>query len=560
VILIRDLETKKTRIETEAISKSDLFLESEIQSFGLKPTTIPVNAFKKIYNGDFEKDIFPLYQTKQVNNFQNANQQYKELLTIFQDRSIENQPIREKIPNTIKKIFDGMKDKIYKPNLYLQKLTYKLEVGEDSDKIYNTLKNQDSNAMFKTLKINDDNTISVYSSTFGLWDINGNKYFKHIESGGKTTIRNTINVRKLDDLDRDLKDIRRTNFAIYEDANSLLKNKVIDGMRVLSETIHGERLSPVYRYYHLKENLTEEDRKQFEIDISVQEQVLKEKTHVGKKDTIRSEVRDVISQNEHKPHIQYYLHNAHKKAIIQESEILEKKELAIQQFESQRLEALMVKQKQELEKLKLDIQRSKIELPEAKEQFYKALKNGANFDEAIDMVKSNKYNEITIESVLQDVKSELILSKLKDVKIDTISTERDVYIADSRELKLQIYELKENLSQKIKTIEDKKSIIEIFKEKNKNLEKDALVSRELIQVYKDILISLKEELKELQKEHKESVEEYEEMLKNSEEEINSLSAIIKQNNETIKMLKEEASKYKETISHLEIGEMNNNKK
>lgn len=551
MILTRDLDTKKTRIETRTTSLTDSILESEIKGLGLKPTHTPSDTFRKYYLGDFDKGILPLLQTKEVNSFEDSNKQYKELLTIFQDRTSNNNHIRANISLEDQKLFDRMKNKIDKPNLYLQKLTYETETNEDIDKIIDSLKNQSSNSMFRTIHKNDDNSFSVYSSSFGLWDINGNKFFRQVEPEGNLKIKNNAHVRFLGDLNREMKDLSKTNFVINEDLNTLFSEKLINGMRVLSETQDGIRPSPIYRDYHLKKTLTEDDYKRFEIDQSVQEQDKKEKTHVNKKDTIKSEVTEEIKKNESKPHIQYELNKTHSKTIVEDNEILKQKDLMMKEYNETLLKELEKKQKIELEKLKLDIENSKIEVKEAKFQFYKALENGANFDEASDIVRSNKYSDITVQSVLQDVKAELLLSKNKDTKIDTIKQERDVYVEESKSLKSELGKLKAIIKDKDEELNSKVEQLKLKEEENEELNNKINTSNLIINKYKEILVSLKDEILELKSENKEMKEEYESIIKDNEEELSTLEKTIEENNNIISSLKSTIDEMTVDYSELE---------
>jgi len=454
--LFMDLDKIQTRVENK--NTLDLKLEEEIKT--LTNNQIPnnlidiFNYFYKNGDGNIEK----------VLKIDRDSIKLDSILKTFND--IKQQIINSEdiIKDFDFKAYQKLK-KIHIERIYFQKTTYLLHDNENIDEIFNSLKELKSMALFKMF-IKEDNKIVSYSSTFGLWVINDNFFFRLAESRVNERVRTTFTLRQLKYPSK-MQNMQKINYPIYEDTNHLFKNQKIDRIYKLTQqrdgSLKADDNSLFILKYHFLDKLNESDLKEIANRQIALFKVTKESSHISKKDATTKDVKQMCKQNEKELHTKY--NDLEDTKLSQK--LIEIKKNNIENFLKQKESDLIKQHEIELTKLKEEIYIAKESQDRVKNEFLNALVNGASIDETISMLKASKYNQTTINIVLEELKADIISTDLKDKIIESKQRNIDKLISNNEFLKKEIDEnqniLKEinsNLKLSIETISKLKTSIE----------------------------------------------------------------------------------------------------
>jgi len=394
---------------------SNIFKEKNIGNAAVINTAadVFVNYLK---NKDDVNVLIDNIKTKNIKSVNDIVNQYNELVDLVKN-NVEIQKLFKE------EFLFNLKDLKKTNELQLQKVTYKISENENFDKIVEALKKQQSYAILKAIKADKDKrTITVYSSTYGLWNVAGELHFKNIEalSRQQNKIRAIFTLRKLKNVN-ELQDLTRLNFAIYEDVKTLFDNKAIETFYKSMQDLTGKWKDDAVSYFvkdiHFKEQLEEQDKLKEEAKESIKQQT----THKNKAQATLAQMQQTIDKNKDEIHTTYNINLDTEKI----DEIEEEKNNILKSYEERLLKELEEKQKRELEELKLKIELAQQQREEAKKLYLKSLSNGNTITEAIDNLRAAKYNDIVVNEVLEDVKSDVLLSVKKDEIIANTKNELD---------------------------------------------------------------------------------------------------------------------------------------
>ena len=303
----------------------------------------------------------------------------------------------------------------------VQKVTYKIEETEDYDKIAEELKTIESGALFRAIEFDKQNrTITEYTTRAGVWKVGDEFYLKMIEGRGGRNVRTQVSPRQVKNPLAPA-EADRINFPIFEDVSTLFKKELIEKFVPAVEKEDGSyKDGHKVGKYHFAKELTEEDLQALKIKSAAEKSVKAEKSHKNKPQPSAEAVKATLKENEKE------IHTVHEVVIDapQEAEIVEEKIDTIQAYAERLKRELEEKHKQEEEALKIKIEEALgDEREKAKKTLLISLGNGMTIPEAIDNLRAAKHNDILIQTVLEELKVDLLKSIEKDKIIDTKKAE-----------------------------------------------------------------------------------------------------------------------------------------
>jgi hypothetical protein len=466
-----DFERNLTRVENK--NTLEIELERELTSLGSE-----IENNYRIFEPFCEDiDLKSLSKYGELISFQEA---FKNFLQIRDSLIADEELIKRLSFEAYQKL-----QKISIDRLYLQKVTYEIEEKESREEIFKALNSQKSQAIYKKAFLNGDKIVS-FSSTFGLWLIDETLFFKTTETGSNEKIRTSYTLRQLKYPSKK-QDMNRLNYPIFEDISHLFENSVIEKFYKIAISEDGSLKADdntLYALdYHFKSSLDEDSLKAIDIRQRALFEVAKETNHKEINSATKQDVMEMSQKNSIEIHTNYYSLDDTK----YESEIDNLKKSNIDEYLKNQEAELNERQRKESQELKERVFKAKEIYKRAKEEFITALKSGANIDEAKAMLTSYKYNYITIELVMEEIKSDIILSTLKDEVIKAKQSNIDGLLKTNQSLNKKIEEAKEFLERANSDMELSLSAIAKLK--------DALIQKEAI------INDLREERDELKEEN-----------------------------------------------------------
>ncbi len=302
----------------------------------------------------------------------------------------------------------------------IEKHTYIAESGDEFKRVYESLLNLKSGALFKAVEADEEKLmITTYSSRFVHGKIEDQVFFKMVEvlSIGGGIIRFNFTNRNLADPLIKTKDVAKLNYLLHEEVtwlfaqgaiNRFLKTKLDDFGRFEDDNSSFE-----VREIHFKSQLSDEEIEKLEKEKSL-EQRLKEldKKEAQKAHTNLQEMNSIIKDNSIEPRIKSEIEV--NPSIVKAKEISKTQNEKIEEHYQKLIAKKEEEQRVELELLKLKIEETRRQKDQARKVFVKSLSNGMSIDEATQVLLAQKFNDITVKTVLEDAKHEIILSLQKD--------------------------------------------------------------------------------------------------------------------------------------------------
>jgi hypothetical protein len=349
----------------------------------------------------------------------------------------------------------------------IQKHTYLAESGEEFKRILDSLKSLKSGAIFKAIESNEKELmITTYSSRFAHSKIEDQTFFKMVEvvSLGGGIIRFGFTNRTIGNALIKIKDFAKLNFFLHEEVkwlfeqgaiNRFLKTRLDDFGRFEDDNISNE-----VREIHFKDTLSDEEIEKLERSKSL-EQRLKEldKKEAQKAHTNVEEMHTIIKDNSIEPRIKSEIEV--NPSIAKAQTIAKSQNEKIEDHYKNLIAQKEAEQKAELELLKVKIEEARRQKDQAKKVFIKSLSNGMSIDEATQALLAQKFNNITVKTVLEDAKYEIILSLQKD----------EIIAQTTQNLKKTISDLELTRKNLQRSQEIRKTHFENFeKERNKRVE------------------------------------------------------------------------------------------
>lgn len=400
------------------LTRGDSKNDKQIILKNLQITTIPIDLFKKFGLENIDSTI-------KVIDTKTALAQYKELLNKVFDNINLQKKINQKFLSILKTAHAHFDD------ILLQKITYKLDQDEELNDVVKVLKNINSNALFRAIEFDKAlNTVISYSSREGIWEINGNLIAKSIELRSIGSIRTDRALRSVRDPNKFI-NIKRVNYHLFEDTKQLIENNIIKNSYCTREQADHSykddtRVVYISKIHFKKDELTKEDLVDLDIAKQVSFSIKEETTHVNKRQATTAQVEQSLEDNKKEIHTKYDPLDI----IKEEDESLElknKKEDTLKSYISNLLNNLDIKQKKEREELTYKINSALgKERQKAKQIFITSLSNGMTILEAIDNLRAAKNNDVMIQVVLEEIKTDIILSLKKDEIISSQSKELNI--------------------------------------------------------------------------------------------------------------------------------------
>ncbi len=302
----------------------------------------------------------------------------------------------------------------------IQKHTYLAENGDEFHRALEALENLKSGALFKAIDANEKELmITTYSSRFAHSKIEDKTFFKIVEvvSIGGGIIRFSFTNRNITDPLIKTKELSKLNFLLHEEVkwlfdqgaiNRFLKTRLDDFGR-----FEDDHISYEVRAVHFKEKLSEEEIKKLEMSKSLEKRLKElDKKEAQKAHTNIKEMHAIIKDNSIAPRIKSEVEV--NPSIVKAKTIAKSQNDKIEEHYKNIIAQKEEEQKVELELLKAKIAEAKRQKDQAKKVFIKSLSNGMSIDEARQALLAQKFNDITVKTVLEDAKSEIILSLQKD--------------------------------------------------------------------------------------------------------------------------------------------------
>ena len=280
-ILIDHSPTNYSRIENE---NSEKVLQDEIKSL--------LTSLKTITNIKKTLSLYILNSNIDANfNNDNSLEDFNKLVEFANsEKSLLKFPeLSSKLKNTTFSSF-------------FQKVTYEIEEGENFDKVLNTLLNQKSYAILKLLYADKEKAqIRVYSSVFGLWNVEDNLFFKKIENKSKDIVRTQFTITKITDTNSLQKEINRTNFAVYEDLKALFETEVIE-RAYKYKLMNGEWKADDTKFNITKYHFHVIQSNESELDEKARDNLNSKKSRLNRDSVTQKNVRENIEKNPNKIH------------------------------------------------------------------------------------------------------------------------------------------------------------------------------------------------------------------------------------------------------------------
>jgi len=435
-------------------------------------------------------------------------------------------------------------------DIFLQKVTYKLDMDENFDDVVKTLQKVNSNALFRALEYNRDiNEIVSYCSREGIWKINNKFIAKSIELRSIGSLRTDRALRSVRDPHKFI-DFKRTNYHLYEDMKILLNNNIIRNSYATREQPDGHYRDDTRTVYvtklHFKKELTDEDLKQLDILNDVSEAIKNEITHVNKQQATIKQAEKSLENNKNE------IHSKHEPVQIikrQTNELEIEKQDKFKQFTDRLIsdfELDYTKKREEfLYKVNMVMSDERLK---AKQTFVTSLANGMTVTEAIDNLRSAKHSNVMIQAVLEDIKIDMMITVKKD----------EVIFEKSKELESSLKQL-ESTSKKLTEVEKKNrynyEAYQVELTKRKKADETIFMMKEYLDKAKLTMESQKADIFDLQNQLKEINNEIISKDNELDEQFNTIESLKKQNsikNEVINNLKSELKNKDIKVLELEI--------
>lgn len=383
-ILIDNSPTSYSRIENE---NSEHILQDEIKS--LK------KSLKEITNISKTLSFYIVDSSNLLNDIKFKN-----------DNSIEDFNKLVEFVNSEKSLLEfpelasKLKNTIFSP--FFQKVTYEIEDGENFDKVVEILLNQKSYAILKFLYADKEKAqIRVYSSVFGLWNIENNLFFKKIENKSKDNLRTQFTITKVTDTNSLQKEINRTNFAVYEDLKTLFEARVIE-RAYKYKLINGEWKTDDTKFNITKFHFNITQSTPTEIDTKAKENLSQKQSKLNRGSVTQKDVKENIEKNPNK------IHTILKNAKLNEFE--EIKSSNIEKFKQTKLNQMKEEFELKIKEFELEEIEAEKQKIECKKEYIELLQNGMSLNEAKHTLKS-RYLDLTIVLVEEDIKSDIVALK-----------------------------------------------------------------------------------------------------------------------------------------------------
>ncbi len=349
----------------------------------------------------------------------------------------------------------------------IQKHTYIAESGEEFKRIFEALKELKSGAIFKAVEANEEKLmITTYSSRFSHSKIADQTFFKMVEvvSLGGGIIRFGFTNRSISDALIKIKDFAKLNFFLHEEVkwlfdqgaiNRFLKTRLDDFGRFEDDHVSNE-----VREVHFKDTLSDEEIEKLERGKSLEKRLKElDKKEAQKAHTNVEEMHNIIKDNSIEPRIKSEIEV--NPSIAKAETIAKSQNEKIEDHYQNLIAQKEAEQKAELELLKVKIEEARRQKDQAKKVFIKSLSNGMSIDEATQALLAQKFNNITVKTVLEDAKYEIILSLQKD----------EIIAQTTKSLKKTISDLELTRKNFQRSEEIRKTHFENFeKERNKRVE------------------------------------------------------------------------------------------
>lgn len=318
--IVLDPDNRLSRNERNKTLSSEKILKRELESLDTLKTGY-IENFKVQYNGDFDKDILPNIKTLEIKTLDDARNQMVELINLI----FSSKEIQENLDPTYLTELSNKKNTIISnaESILLQKATYELEFNETNRKeeIIQSLRNMDEGSLIKSVVDNGDNTISVYTSNFGIYkvynyqpskDEEGNNIEKRIVQwetkkvfdNSDEGIKRNFQLRKLTNAKENI-DVKKLNYPIYYTINTLYKDNLIETFSKKA-TFEGKYVVQDAKYdikpIHVcvSDTLTEEDYRLETLRLEEIEKINKSVSHVNKPTPKKSSTLKNIEENEDK--------------------------------------------------------------------------------------------------------------------------------------------------------------------------------------------------------------------------------------------------------------------
>jgi len=485
--LLMSDDLKLSAVETE----KNAFLEEELNKSGAEVTHTAKTALEYATGNSFD-----IKGTNTLDDSLNAFMSVKNAIS-------QNEDVVKKFDLEFLK-----KMKRAKPSKLLQKVVYEVEKDENFDAIYEALKTEKSGALFRAIKEDKEhNLITVYSTRFGVWESLDGYQIKQCETNGNK-LRINLADRQESDITK-LQDVSRQNYPVATDLRNLFQKGLIQELRKDDNYI--------VTNLHFKKELEEEDIEKFETKKTVKKDITKEASHTSKTNANSIEVAKAITQNEKEIH-------SIQNVEIDEMEKYESKRAATVESFADKLQRDL-EQEQERERLKLEekIKLAKNERKKAKEDAVKLLAGGMTIEEAINELGAKKYNDITIQFVQEDLKTEIIDSVQKEAELKKTTEElqkTSKKLEETEEKRQKIYT---NYTEELQRRKEMES-------KAKQLAYKLRETVEIVEEDKKIIKSQTLQIVDLNDAKAELIED----IRNKDENIEILEAEIVEKDETIK--------------------------
>ena len=358
-----------------------------------------------------------------------------------------------------------------------------------------------------------------------------------MRSAGEGRIRPDRSLRSATNIDK-IMNPKRINYPLFEETKELITKNIIKYSYTSYQQPDGSWKDSDPATYitklHFMKNLSEEDREEANIKKELSQKIKRETSHIGKPQATKKDAETTLENNKKEIHSKHSIPN-----------IIDKTDNNIMKNYIQNLiNDLEAKQKQEREELEYKIKVAlSAERDKAKKAFITSLANGMTITEAIENLKSAKHNDILIQAVLEEIKTE-ILSSLKKNEIIKETTEK----LENSENRLK------HISKKLLEVEksNKTNYENYIREVNKRKEADIAISKlkNIADKLNDSLKASKLEIMDLKAEIVEKnrlIDDIENELEKEFNEIENLNKKLKEKEKKIDNLETESNKLKETI-------------
>jgi hypothetical protein len=441
-------------------------------------------------------------------------------------------------------------------DINIQKITYKLDIDENIDDIVDTIKGIKSNALLRAIEYDkDNNTIVSYSSREGIWEIEGEFFAKAIEMRSIGAIRTDRALRSVREPTKFI-NRRRINYHLFEDTRELIENDIIKYSyctREQPDHSYRDDTKTVYvtKLHYKTEELTTEDLQELYIAVDVDKALIEETTHINKQQATLAQMNQSLENNKKEIHTKYN----EIKVISNNSldkKLKEQKESVIAEYLrrlADELEEKQLRERAELEK-KISIAFDETHRQKVKQILINSLTSGMTLVEALENLKAAKYSNVIIQTVLEELKTDMILSVKKDEliahkdkKIQKLTQDLEMATKKANE-----FERKNNFNYKNYTIE---------LEKRKKADETIYSMKNYIDQFKSTIEKKNIEIYDLQKELENKERETNALTKELDEQFNKLQEqekLLKYQNEQIETLLLRVAKMEERLNI--VGDLN----